>query len=388
MLQWLLVAGYSALFLWIIQRSVFFRLENIPIRWIQLAFLAKVTAGCFVGWMYYVHYRDVTTADTIKFFDDGNLLYETHRTNLRHFLMMLTGIGGRSPELLPYYEKMSAWLNTDVLFNDNKTIIRANAFFRFFSLGNYYVHVVFINVFSYTGLLALFKLFSRYLPGKERMLFVALFLYPSLMIWGSGLLKDGLLLFALGGLLLSFDGLLKRVNLKRNIPVFLLCLFMLLFTKFYVITAVCPGLIAWYLSRKTTGLKTALIYLSTYVFFIALGFNINRISDRWDVADMIYWKQHNFNAQADIMKPGSRITIPELEPGVMGILKQAPLGLIRCIVRPGLMDDLSNPMVLLAVIENTLMLALSGYFFWKKSQLPLPEVFPVLLFCVFASCFI
>ena len=88
MSQWLLVAGYTALFLWVVQRSAFFRLETIPVRWIQLALVGKILAGCFVGWMYYVHYRDKTTADTIKFFDDGNLLFETIRTDPRHFLMM------------------------------------------------------------------------------------------------------------------------------------------------------------------------------------------------------------------------------------------------------------------------------------------------------------
>ena len=44
---------------------------------------------------------------------------------------MFTGIGGNDPELRHYYESMNAWLNKDVLFNDNKTIIRLNTFFRF-----------------------------------------------------------------------------------------------------------------------------------------------------------------------------------------------------------------------------------------------------------------
>ncbi|MFM7729209.1 MAG: hypothetical protein ACKO7B_21095, partial [Flavobacteriales bacterium] len=205
MIQASLIVGYTALFLWVINRNALYRLKDIHPIWLTLAFIAKIGAGCFIGWLYYGYYADATTADTIKFFNDGNLLFSTIHHHPRHFLMMLTGIGGKSAELTPYYEQMSAWLNKDVLFNDNKTIIRLNAFFRFFSLGNYYVHVVFINFISFTGLICLYRTFESHLRGKGGSLFLALMFYPSLLIWGSGLLKDGLLLFALGVLLFTFD---------------------------------------------------------------------------------------------------------------------------------------------------------------------------------------
>ena len=111
---------------------------------------------------------------------------------------MLTGIDGKAPELFPYYEQMNSWLNASPVYNDNRTIIRLNAFFRFFSLGHYYVHVVFINFLSFTGLFCLYKSFLNYLPEKKTELLFLTFLMPSMMFWGSGLLKDGLLISGFG----------------------------------------------------------------------------------------------------------------------------------------------------------------------------------------------
>ena len=104
----ILVLAYSALFIQVIRRNGFFQLENIPTTWLQIAFLAKVIAGSCLGWLYFSYYHDEHTGDTIKFFRDSEILFNTIHTNPRHFFMMFTGIGGSSPELRHYYESMSA----------------------------------------------------------------------------------------------------------------------------------------------------------------------------------------------------------------------------------------------------------------------------------------
>ncbi|MFM7217506.1 MAG: hypothetical protein ACKO1U_05765 [Bacteroidota bacterium] len=385
MIQASLIVGYTALFLWVINRNALYRLKDIHPIWLTLAFIAKIGAGCFIGWLYYGYYADATTADTIKFFNDGNLLFSTIHHHPRHFLMMLTGIGGKSAELTPYYEQMSAWLNKDVLFNDNKTIIRLNAFFRFFSLGNYYVHVVFINFISFTGLICLYRTFESHLRGKGGSLFLALMFYPSLLIWGSGLLKDGLLLFALGVLLFTFDRVLSG-NRKR---IYLVCLagslFLLLFTKFYVIAAILPGLTAWLLLKNADRKWTMPGFMLVYLVFLLIAFNLYRLNPGWNLSDMIYWKQKNFLMQADLTHAGSKIQIPELGLGAWSILTNAPGALLRALVRPGLFDDLSNPMVLMAAIENTLLLLFVAYLLFLRREQPAARPEPITAFSLLTT---
>lgn len=382
MIQLILVLAYTALFIQVIRKGALFRDSNVPTAWLQLAFTAKVIAGSALGWLYFNYYRDERTADTIKFFRDSEILFNTLYTHPKHFLMMLTGLGGTSPELRHYYESMSAWLNNDVLFNDNKTIIRMNAFFRFFSCGNYYVHVVFINFISFTGLYCLYRLFSPSLGARSRWYFIALFSYPSLLFWGSGLLKDGILLFALGVVLITFHSFIHGERRLSYLIYLILSLVLLVFTKFYVICAVLPGLIAWYWARNSSGMKTAGIFLLVYTLFIVSGFNVYHVLPRFDLADVIYWKQHNFMMLARITNAKSAVPINELSHGAWSILYNAPEACLRTLLRPGLTDNLHHPLILISAAENTILLGLllAGAFVFRLR--PLPQFTPLTAFCI------
>jgi hypothetical protein len=349
----------------LIRRGAFFKDREIPTGWLQTAFLLKALSGMALGWIYYHHYRDRYTSDTIKFFDDSALLFDSLKEKPYDFFRMLTGIDGNAPELRHYYESMNAWLNRDVLFNDNKTIIRLNAFFRFFSCGYYYVHVVFINIISFTGLYALYAVFSDALRGRRRLYFALLFLMPSLLLWGSGLLKDGLMLFALGMTLRYFVRAINGHTGIRNILLLGSSLFLLLFSKFYVVMTVLPGLTAWAISRKLSGKQALAVFGTTYCLFLLAGFNVYRIFPEYDLSELIYWKQHNFLEMSDLLNPASRFPVPELEHGFSSILKNAPGAFLRSLLHPAVTDRPENTMVVLAGIENLLLLAFLAFILFR-----------------------
>lgn len=378
----ILVAAYIAFFCYLIRKIRFFRDLGIRTGWLQTAFIAKVAAGCLLGILYTVYYTDPTTSDTLKFFKDSEILFNTLYTEPLHFVKMLTGIGGNDPELRPYYEEMQAWLNKDVLFNDNKTIIRLNAFFRFFSLGYYNVHVVLLNFISFTGLICLYKVFSRVLKEDHPVLFLFLFFYPSLLFWGSGLLKDGLLLFALGLMLLSFHSILAGERNRMMYVYFSVALFLLLFTKFYIIMTVLPGVIAWTAARKNNGWKAAAVFTTVYCAFIVAGFNLWRLLPAYNLADIIYWKQHNFFVLAEMTHARSVIDIPELDYGAMSIVINSPMAFFNALTRPGIFDDLSNPMIAPAAIENTLLLLYTAWLFIARRKKQAGPVQPLHLFSI------
>src|SRR6185436_16535568 len=114
-------------------------------------------SGILLGMVYTFYYTNHQDTDTFKFFEDSKIMFDAIYDRPNDFFRMLTGIDGKSSDLYPYYLKMNSWLNTNPGVNDNKTIVRMNAFFRFFSLGYYYVHVVFLNFFSFVGLFCLYK---------------------------------------------------------------------------------------------------------------------------------------------------------------------------------------------------------------------------------------
>jgi len=300
---------------------------------------------------------------------------------------MLTGIHSDSPELQPYYRQMNAWLNTDVLFNDNKTLIRLNAIFFCFSLGYYYVHVVFINFISFWGLTALFKLFQFYGKNKSMEIFAGVMLLPSTLFWGSGLLKDGLLLFALGMLLYSFNKIIVSRHSFTNIIAFMGSLLLLMITKLYVLITIFPGIIAWYISKHDSAAKMLVKFIACYLLYFTVIFNFGMISNKYDIIDIIYYKQKNFYVIAGTTKANSVIQISPIEPTTWSIIRHSPEAVMRVLFRPFITDS-TSPLILMASLENIflLMIMLTCLLSIRKRVANrVPEIFnrPLFYFSVF-----
>lgn len=381
-MEWILVTGYTFLFLFLIGKSRFFQSGPIPFTWFQAAFLLKVLAGISLGLLYTYYYTDRTTSDTFKFFDDSGILFNTLWNHPWDFFRMFTGIGGNAPELKKYYVEMGAWLNSDVLFNDNKTIIRFNTLCRFFSLGNYYVHVVFINFISFFGMVCMYRTFCLAAAGKEKILFALVFLLPSVLFWGSGLLKDGLLLFAFGVLVYMFRRLVQGNTGRYTTGLFTLSLFLLVFIKFYVLLAVVPGLIAWYWSRGKTGMPVLLRFTFLYTVYFTAGFNLHYLFPKYELADILYWKQANFYVLATTTHASSVIDIPRIAPDPWSILVHAPCACLRALTRPFITDAGKNPLILMSSAETlaVLLLLTVALFSTRKHRLAITPFFAFSLF--------
>jgi hypothetical protein len=364
-LQIFLVAAYTALFIFIIHRWKFFHLEGISHAHVKIVFLLKVFAGCVLGFIYTYYYTE--KGDTMKFFDDSVIIYNSLFINAEHFFEMLTGINGSAPHLITYYEHMDAWNNVDVLFNDNKTLIRLNVIFHFFSLGFYYVHVVFLNFLSFIGLVALFRLFQSYLKNKSIELFLGVMLLPSVLFWGSGMLKDGLLLFGMGLMLYTYNKIIHGQRTVKTLTTFLALFILLIFTKLYVIITIIPGLVAWYWARKDSSKIIVLKFLLCYSVYLFLGFNIGTVNDKYDVADIIYFKQKNFYVLAKMAAAKSTIQIPLIEPNPLSLLIHTPGAVLRVLTRPSIFDT-HAPLILLAALENILILSIIIFCLFKAKQ--------------------
>ena len=354
----LLVVGYTSLFIFLIHRLKFFRLERIPASWTKILFILKVAAGCLLGLIYTYYYTDRMTADTFKFFDDSRVLFHALFNSPKEFLEIFFDINSNTQECFNICSQMNAWNNQDVLFNDNKTLVRLNVLFQFFSLGNYYVHVVFLNFFSFTGLVALFKLFQQYSIDKSRILFLFMMFLPSILFWGSGMLKDGLLLFALGLLLYSFNNLVNQKYSAYSGVAFVMCLILLMFTKLYVLFIIIPALVAWYWSRKNSGKKVIAKFVGCYLIYLLIGFNVDKVSEKYDVVDLIYYKQQNFEVLAGITQAKSKIEIPQIDATVWSLIANAPAAVFRVLVRPTLWDS-GSLFVLLSAVENIFLIGLA-----------------------------
>ena len=294
-MSWILYFIYLAGFFYLIFRLKFFRAEGLK-PWMPSAFfILKLIAGFAVWAIYTFYYTDRENSDIWKYFDDSKIISDAAFTNPGDFARMMTGIGDHTPQIDSlYYFKMNHWYQEfdNNLVNDAHIVIRFNAALRFISLGNYHIHSLFICFLAFIGLMAIYRTFYPALKNKSYALAAFVFLFPSLLFWGSGVLKEGLMLLAMGMIIFHAFAFFNDGKWKR-IFILLLSAWLLFVTKFYVLAALIPALAgAWLLIKKPGNamLKFSIVLL----LFAGMGMSLKFISPNHDPLKILSWKQNDF----------------------------------------------------------------------------------------------
>ena len=138
MLEILISLIYVLIFLIIIGKMPLFKTETVKIRTFQMLFLVKIGAAAFLYLIYTRFYPDREHADIFKYYDDSAVIYNAAFQNPLDFIRMFTGITANSRDLWHYYDTMHNWFNSEMIFNDSRTMIRLNVLFRFSTFGTYF----------------------------------------------------------------------------------------------------------------------------------------------------------------------------------------------------------------------------------------------------------
>jgi len=382
-LKVLLAIFYAALFSWIIIRSKWFKIEGISPKIILSAFYLKVLFG-FAFWAVYTyHYTYQETSDSFNYFKDAQVLYGAFWENPSHFFKIFFSFDITDPSLEPYYKEMNYWeraVSYGVL-NDNPTIIRFNALIMFFSLGYFHTHTIVMNFVCFSGLLLMFRFFRTFSSGiSPLLLFSAVLLPPSLLFWGAGVMKEGLLIFGLGMLLFCF----VLINRKQhNLAVILAigAIWLLLYTKAYVLISFAPALIFMLITLLGKPKHLLLKFIGLHILGAAFVFTLGYWVDDYNVLHMFQSKQKDFYNLAADQTVGSLITLPSIK-SYGDLIWNAPGALFVTYFRPHLLE-VNSAMYLAAAIENLFYLLLLVWALIKMNK-PDFENYRLMLVCISA----
>lgn len=379
----LLTCGYILLFLYLIWRLPFFGALGLGKRGISLLFLLKVAAGTALWWVYTYYYPDRSTADIYKFFDDGNILFGALITAPLDFLRMMTGIGTDNTYISThYYEVMNNWYRQyeTGYYNDAHTMIRVNALIRIFSFGVYHVHTVFASFLALVGMLSLYKAFVGLVPALSRLWMAGLFLWPSILLWTSGPIKEALLFLGLGLFLFQALRLIDGRISRSGWFWLLLGLLLQLSLKSYILACMLPGLIALWWCRRTGDRRAVIKFLGAYMAAIALALLLPVLTPGFDVVAIIQQKHGDMLGLVEAVSPGSYVPTERMAPGAAGLLQGLPHALYVAFLSPFATWKV-GALGVMGALENAAMLALVPLAFvwrkpWRGTDLPM------LLFCI------
>ena len=340
---------YFILFCFIINKISFFEDNVISKKWFISIFTIKVLTSILLTLIYTYYYTDRSTADIFKYFDDSKVMFEAIKTRPLDFLRMIFGINNDSLYFNEtYYDNMRFWYSRHQtnLFTDSHTIIRFNAIVQLFSFGYFNVHNVFINFVSLIGLTAIFKIAKPYFSQYKKVLFYAIFLAPSVLFWGSGLLKESIIFLGVGILLLQLSKPFSLINMGLMV----IALALLTYTKLYIIAALTPAILGYIFHQTILKEKALYSYLLSTLIVVGACFLLLNAPLKLNPIQLIIMKQHDFIDLMNQVQNSSSFNTDLLQ-NMTDVILSIPHALSTTFVRPFIWES-NSPFMLMSATEN------------------------------------
>lgn len=282
-----------------------------------------------------------------------------------------------SPELKPYAASTGLWTDTSAY-----TIVRINALIAFLGKGNYALHVIFWQLFSLIGLVALLKSFTHFYAYEKFKILLSVFFIPSIIFWHSGIHKEALSIAAIGLTIWSVIQLTLKQKAYVLYTIALIFLGILGLIRIHTLAILLPAAVLLYCTIKYPE-KILLKYAVVYLVLLMLGFLAGTIKPQYYfmhhfIETRQYFENHSFGA--------SDIALIPLEPNIFSLIYNTPKALFTSLLRPSLLDvSVKNIWMLLPAAIETLgiSLLLLLTFFSKKWRWFNKQ--PLLIFCIAVS---
>lgn len=356
-MEYLLFVAYLVLFAWLVTKVKFFTRTGLSQPQIIILFLIKLMAGIFYGWIGTYYGGLAQMQDTWAYhglsIQEYHLLYQNpheYFTNLFHD---------------PYEGGVTKFFeSTDSYWNDLKgnVFVKILSIFNVFSLGHYYVNVIFYSFISLFGPICIYRVMTDAIPGKKLAILLGTFLVPSFLYWTSGLHKEGLIFTGIGLIIYTvyFGYKEHKFGIKRILSL-VTGLLLILALRNFLIILILGALLAWLLANKwpQRGLAVfSIIYILAILFFFTARF----ISPRLDFPQAVVNKQKEFSQIVGL----TSVPIRELEPTALSFLKNTPQAITLSTMRP-YPSDVRHILSLAAAIEiNSLLLIFILFLFFRK----------------------
>jgi len=226
----------------------------------------KIIGAIFIGLIYEYYYKG---GDTMAYYYHAKIINSAFwESPLKWFNMIFRMDVTHSvhyykyTNLLPWYGDGSEFMVSRI------TAVLSLPFFT-----TYLPTAIVFAVLSFTGIWALFRTFASFYPELIKPVAISTLFIPSVVVWGSGIFKDTICMFALGWLTYgAFQLLVKR---RFSLPIILISVISILLVfriKVYILLAFVPALFVWILFSYTQVIK--MNFLRLWVRLISLTFVI------------------------------------------------------------------------------------------------------------------
>jgi hypothetical protein len=362
--EWAMLGIYMIILVGV---SFFSQVKNIktqPIyRYYPWAIFVKVMSAVVFCLIYIYYYNG---GDTVSYYETSRAIVNLGMKDAGQCLTVMT----EEPSLHNYLMfDGSTGYPWPYMYFDSQAFFVAKmiAPILFVSFKSYLVSSVILSWISFFGAWRLFLMLCRYYPGLEKWLAFGVLFIPSVLFWGSGILKDTITFSAVCWFIVALDAaFISKRKRGKNIAVLFAAAYVLLSIKPYILISLLPGALVWVLYSKIAGTRSKLLrYLSIpliYLFAFAAGYGtLAALGNRLGKFSIERMFQTAAITQRDLKQDyyrGSSFDIGEFEPTVSGVAGKIPAAVTVGLFRPFVWEA-RNLVMLISGIENFVYLVLS-----------------------------
>ncbi|MEK6782630.1 MAG: hypothetical protein AABY93_13050 [Bacteroidota bacterium] len=316
-----------------------------------------------------------------QFYYNGGDTYNYHTHGSRHIWEAFVDSPGKGLDIMfsggKHNESFYTYSSQIEFFTDPSAffIIRLAAFFDLFTFSTYSSTAICFALLSFIGMWMFFLTFYRRYPHLHRQLAIASFFIPSVFFWGSGLLKDTLMMACLGVITYGIDQLFfrKKISIIHFI-IFVVSLWCIFSVKKFILQAFLPAALIWIYLGNLKMIRTIVVRILIFPILVALSFfsiyyavvKVGEGDRRYAVENIaqtakITAYDIRFQTGRDA---GSGYTLGELDGSFGSMLRLAPQAINVSLFRPYLWE-VNNPLMLLSALESMIFLTLSLFIIFK-----------------------
>ena len=351
--------------------------------------------GATIFCLIYVYYYQ--GGDTIGFFDNakamGNLLFREPYIFFKYFFGNFDLI------------KMYTWYYLDYCCGYCKegewTTAKFYVPFVIMGFNRYLISTIIVAWISYMGIWRLLLVFAEQFPKMEKKIVIAIIYIPSVVFWGSGILKDTITFTCACWYTFSiYNFFIKKTKRVKSAIIIVISAAIIITIKPYIMIALLPASIVWASYSYVKNIQSKFLRTIVTPFLIIIGVGGGAL-----VLSLLSSKFQDYSSTDKIMSKakathddlvrgdqyGSNYyDIGTVDNSASGMIMKAPLAIIAGLYRPFLWDA-RNPVMLVSGLENFYILMLSIFILFRVGPFKMIKLIggePLLFFSfVFALVF-
>ena len=277
-------------------------------------------------------------------------------------------VNGGNLQNFSYFDINTRWPELHI-WRDPHSFFVIRIIFPIIILGakSFLLTTLLLSWFSFLGIWKLYKLFCTFYPHLYKQFAIAFLFYPSVIFWGSGILKDTITLSAIGWYCYGFYMVfIKRQKIFSNLIAIIISVWFIIAIKPYIFIALIPGTIIWLFFERLKKIANPLlrIIIMPFILGVSISFGIGTIQlfgknlDTYSSLDKMIAKAEV--TQSDLKNAEqygyNYYDLGEMDFTVKGILKKSPQAIIAGLFRPFIWE-VRSAFAVIAGLENFILLS-------------------------------